>query len=59
MTERLSSGGMEQSQILGTGLGQGGIIPSRIITGGMLRQRQTAQGAIAATWATTPDIDPA
>lgn len=57
--DRLSPRGRDQSRALGTYLMRNGTFPTRIVSGGMKRQRQTAQGAIeAADWAATPDVDP-
>ncbi|CCQ46173.1 phosphoglycerate mutase family protein [Pseudarthrobacter siccitolerans] len=56
--DRLSPHGRDQSQALGTYFMQAGMTPSRIVSGRMKRQRQTAQGVIdAAGWDTTPVID--
>ncbi|OIH85385.1 histidine phosphatase family protein [Arthrobacter sp. UCD-GKA] len=56
--DRLSDRGHEQSRALGKALAKFNITPSRVITGGMLRQKQTAQGAIkAANWGLEPVID--
>lgn len=57
--DRLSARGKDQSQALGTYLMRAGTTPTRIVSGGMKRQRQTAQGLIeAAGWDTTPVVDP-
>lgn len=57
--DRLSTRGKDQSQALGTYLMRAGTTPTRIVSGGMKRQRQTAQGLIeAAGWDTTPVVDP-
>lgn len=57
--DRLSTRGKDQSQALGTHLGVCGTIPTRIVSGGVKRQRQTAQGLIeGAGWDTTPVVDP-
>jgi len=57
--DRLSPRGREQSQALGSALMQAGASPVRIVTGAMLRQRQTAQGLVeAAGWTTPAGIDP-
>jgi broad specificity phosphatase PhoE len=57
--DRLSPRGREQSQALGTALGNMGTAPARMVSGAMLRQRQTAQGLLdAAGWAADVDIDP-
>lgn len=57
--DRLSPHGKDQSQALGTYFMQAGMTPSRIVSGRMKRQRQTAQGVIdAAGWNTKPVIDP-
>ena len=57
--DRLSPRGRDQSQALGTHLGLCGTIPTRIVSGGMKRQRQTAQGLIeGAGWDRTPVVDP-
>ena len=57
--DRLSPRGKDQSQSLGTFLMRAGTTPTSITSGGMKRQRQTAQGLIeAADWDTQLDIDP-
>lgn len=56
--DRLSDRGHEQSRALGKALAQLEVTPSRIISGGMLRQKQTAQGASeAANWGLDLQID--
>lgn len=56
--DRLSARGHEQSHVLGQQLAKLGVAPTRVITGGMLRQKQTAQGAIeSAGWNTEIQID--
>ncbi|GAA4039766.1 histidine phosphatase family protein [Arthrobacter methylotrophus] len=57
--DRLSTRGKDQSHALGTYMMRAGTTPTRIVSGGMKRQRQTAQGLIeAAGWDTTPVVDP-
>ena len=57
--DRLSTRGKDQSQALGTYLMRAGTTPTRVVSGGMKRQRQTAQGLIeAAGWDTIPVVDP-
>ena len=56
--DRLSPRGMEQSRALGEHLKRQGTIPTRVLSGGMKRQKQTAQGATeAGGWASATDID--
>lgn len=45
--DRLSDLGMQQARITGAHLASQGITPTRIIHGGLLRQRQTAEGILA------------
>lgn len=57
--DRLSTRGKDQSQALGTYLQGAGTTPTRVISGSMKRQRQTAQRLIeAAGWDTTAVVDP-
>jgi broad specificity phosphatase PhoE len=43
--DRLSSLGEDQSRLLGAALTDRGIVPARVVRGGMLRHAQTADGA--------------
>lgn len=57
--DRLSTRGKDQSQALGAYLMRAGTTPTRVVSGGMKRQRQTAQGLIeAAGWDTPLVVDP-
>lgn len=57
--DRLSTRGKDQSQALGTHLLAAGTTPTRVVSGNMKRQRQTAQRLIeAAGWDTTAVVDP-
>ncbi|MFC6707143.1 histidine phosphatase family protein [Flexivirga alba] len=57
--DRLSSRGVEQSWTLGAALSSRGLIPDRVITGAMTRQRQTAGAAArSAGWTTSAVVDP-
>ncbi len=44
--DKLSATGVEQARVLGQSLAQRGVKPDRIICGGMLRHRETAQAAL-------------
>lgn len=57
--DRLSTRGNDQSQALGAHLLAAGTTPTRVVSGNMKRQRQTAQRLIeAAGWDTTAVVDP-
>lgn len=57
--DRLSPRGIDQSRALGADLMLRGVRPERIVSGGMNRQRQTADGIVgAAGWDAAHDIDP-
>ena len=51
--DRLSDLGKQQARITGAHLASQGITPTRIIHGGLLRQRQTAEGILAGLGTTT------
>ena len=54
----LSDGGRRQAEVLGRELARRGVRPDRVVTGSMLRQRDTASLALsAAGWAIAPEAD--
>ena len=55
----LSETGWEQGRLLGSWLGERGVVPTALMHGGMRRQRDTAAAiAEAAGWPVTPVVDP-
>ena len=55
----LSPAGHEQSRVLGAALAARGVVPDLVVTGGMKRHAQTADGVLdGAGWSTAVDVDP-
>ncbi|KNX36853.1 histidine phosphatase family protein [Luteipulveratus halotolerans] len=54
----LSERGHEQAALLGRALADRGVVPARVLHGGMRRQLDTAVGMVeAAGWSSTPEAD--
>lgn len=57
--DELSATGHEQSRVLGAALAARGVVPDLVVTGGMKRHAQTADGVLdGAGWSTAVDVDP-
>ena len=55
----LSELGWEQSRLLGRALAERGVVPDRVLTGGMRRHRETAEAVLESVpWAGEVDVDP-